>query len=156
MTRNEYRKAVLKHIVRFAAKCEENNIPYLWGYGIPKPSLAVLHSIDNYTSHDVNWFLNNLEIKFSSFYDNLEADRDKLRRERGFLVNWLNEKNCYAKCKYNVIKIICRTFPEIDAFPHEYTPAERKWMKMRIKEIDREINKMDNNYFDNEMWIKEI
>lgn len=156
MTRNEYRKAVLKHIVRFAAKCEENNIPYLWGYGIPKPSLAVLHSIDDYTSHDVNWFLNNLEIKFSSFYDNLEADRDKLRRERGFLVNWLKEKNCYAKCKYNVIKMICRTFPEIDAFPHEYTPAERKWMKMRIKEIDREINKMDNNYFDNEMWIKEI
>lgn len=50
----------------------------------------------------------------------------------------------------------CRRFPEIDTFPHEYTPAERKWMKMRIKEIDREINKMDNNYFDNEMWLKEI
>lgn len=156
MTRNEYRKAVLKHIVRFAAKCEENNIPYLWGYAIPKPSLAVLHSIDNYTSHDVNWFLNNLEIKFSSFYDNLEADRNKLRRERGLLLNCLKEKKCFAIWKYNVIKIKCRTFPEIDAFPHEYTPAERKWMKMRIKEIDREINKMDDNYFDNEKWLKEI
>lgn len=156
MTRNEYRKAVLKHIVRLAAECEENNIPYLWGYGLPRPSLAVLHSIDNYTSHDINWFFRHLEIKFSSFYDNLEADRNKLRSERGFLVNWLKEKKCYAKSKYNVIKIQCRTFPEIDVFPHEYTPAERKWMKMRIKEIDREINKMDNNYFDNEKWLKEI
>lgn len=156
MTRNEYRKAVLKHIVRFAVKCEENNIPYLWGYDLPRPSLAVLHSIDNYTSHDINWFFNHLKIKFSSFYNNLEADRNKLRRERGFLCNCLKEKKCWAKSKYNIIKLVSRRFPEIDAFPHEYTPAERKWMKLRIKEIDREINKMDDNYFDNEKWLKEI
>lgn len=156
MTRNEYRKAVLKHIVKFAAECEENNIPYLWEYGLPRPSLAVLDSIDNYTSHDINWFFNHLKIKFSSFYNNLEADRNKLRRERGFLCNCLKEKKCWAKCTYNIIKLVSRRFPEIDAFPHEYTPAERKWMKMRIKEIDREINKMDDTYFDNEMWLKQI